>query len=146
MYDMSHISAPQAHLVVVPGGRRSQTDVNIDRGGVGPLKNDVNIDRGGSGPLKNDVNIDRGGSGPLKNDVNIDRGGVGPLKNDVNIDRGGVGPLKNDVNIVRTSPVDIRIDNARAGGRILIAATLRECVSETNLDARLLTIVSATQF
>ena len=129
MYDMSHISPSQAHLVAVPGGRCSQNDVNIDRGGVGPLKNDVNIDRGGVGPLKNDVHIDREG--------------VGPLKNDVNIVREGSGPLKNDVNIVPASPAAIRTDNARAGGRILIATTLRECVSDTNLDVRLLTIVRA---
>ena len=118
MHNTSDISGSPAHMAAVPGGRRSQNDVNIGREGVGPLKNDVNIGRGGVGPLKNDVNIDREGGGPFQHDVNVYPCGQS---------------MAGSITHVRS------IES-------LLQSTVRGCVREVNFNARLLTNVLAIQF
>jgi len=106
----------------------------------------MNYGFSGPRPSKNGMNYGFSGPRPSKNGMNYDLSGPRPLKNDVNIDREGVGPLKNDVNIDRRrrrmsgSVMHVPTDES------LLQPTGRECVSEINLNAWLLTNALAIQF
>ena len=132
MHNTSDISGSPAHMAAVPGGRRSQNDVNIGREGVGPLKNDVNIGRGGVGPLKNDVNIGRGGVGPPKKRCEHRSRRGRTLPDDVNVYPCGQS-MAGSITHVRSF-------------ESLLQSTVRGCVREVNSNARLLTNVLAIQF